>query len=86
MEELEASFQKISDMQKRGADIYFGGFSHMKRFSFFYTLCNWFMPFYTEHPQLQHLTQGLLQSNFIKQLMLHGPFCDSDKYSFTLGV
>lgn len=86
MEELEASFQKISDMQKRGADIYFGGFSHMKRFSFFYTLCNWFTPFYTEHPQLQHLTQGLLQSNFIKQLMLHGPFCDSDKYSFTLGV
>lgn len=86
MEELEASFQKISDMQKRGADVYFGGFSHMKRFSFFYTLCNWFTPFYTEHPQLQHLTQGLLQSNFIKQLMLHGPFCDSDKYSFALGI
>lgn len=86
MEELEASFQKISDMQKRGADVYFGGFSHMKRFSFFYTLCNWFTPFYTEHPQLQHLTNTLLQSNFIKQLMLHGPFCDSDKYSFALGI
>lgn len=86
MEELEASFQKISDMQKRGADVYFGGFSHMKRFPFFYTLCNWFMPFYSEHPQLQHLSPALLQSNIIGNLVRQGPFCDSDKYSFTLGV
>ncbi len=84
MEELEESFQKIQDMQQRGVDIYFGGFSQMKRFSFFYTFCNWFMPFYAEHPQLNHLSQELLQSQFMQQLMQQGPFCDSDKYSFAL--
>lgn len=84
MEQLEQNFQRLQDMQKRGVDIYFGGFSQMKRFSFFYTLCNWFMPFNIEHPQLQHLSQPLLQSQFLQSLMQDGPFCDSDKYSFAL--
>lgn len=83
---LEQTFQRISDMQKRGADIYFGGFSQMKRFSFFYTLSNWFTPFYMEHPQLRHLSSQLKESGFIRRLMSQGPFCDSDKYSFALGM
>ncbi len=86
VEMLERSFQRISDMQKHGADIYFGGFSQMKRFSFFYTLCNWFTPFYMEHPQLRHLSPQLRESNFMRTLMCKGPFCDSDKYSFALGM
>lgn len=86
MELLEKSFKKISDMQKNGSDIYFGGFSQMKRFSFFYTLSNWFTPFYMEHPQLRHLSSQLLESSFMRRLMSQGPFCDSDKYSFALGM
>lgn len=86
MEQLEDGFQKISDMQKRGADIYFGGFSQMKRFSFFYTLSNWFTPFYMEHPQLRHLSPQLKKSGFMRGLMGKGPFCDSDKYSFALAM
>lgn len=85
MEELEKSVRKMNDMRKQGADIYFGGFSQMKRFPFFYTLCNWFMPFYLEHPQLAHLPAALLSSGMMKQLFQAGPFCDSDKYSFALG-
>ena len=38
IEEIEHSIRKMADMQKRGADIYFGGFSKMKRFGFFFTL------------------------------------------------
>ncbi len=86
MEELEQSIRKMNDMRKQGADIYFGGFSQMKRFPFFYTLCNWFMPFYLEHPQLSHLPVALLSSGMMKQLFQAGPFCDSDKYSFALGI
>lgn len=86
VELLEQSFQRISDMQKSGADIYFGGFSQMKRFSFFYTLSNWFTPFYMEHPQLRHLSSQMRESNFIRRLMGQGPFCDSDKYSFVLAL
>lgn len=84
MEQLEESFRKISDMQKQGSDIYFGGFSQMKRFSFFYTFSNWLTPFYIEHPQLRHLSPQLLKSKFMQHLMQQGPFCDSDKYSFAL--
>lgn len=86
MEQLEESFRKISDMQKNGADIYFGGFSQMKRFSFFYTLSNWFTPFYMDHPQLRHLSPHLRHSGFMRSLMSKGPFCDSDKYSFALAM
>ena len=53
MEAVEQSFQKMLDMQKAGADIYFGGFSQMKRFPFFYRISNWFEPFCVNHPELQ---------------------------------
>lgn len=34
MDELEQSMRKMVDMQKAGADIYFGGFKQMKRYAF----------------------------------------------------
>ncbi len=86
MEELEKNIRKMDDMRKQGVDIYFGGFSQMKRFSFFYTLCNWFLPFFPEHPQLQHIPSEVLKSGFLKQVLSKGQFCDSDKYSFALGI
>lgn len=86
VEEMENSIRKMMDMQKQGADIYFGGFSKMKRFAFFHTVCNWFTPFYTQHPDLAHISKEMLQSGFIKTLFHNGPFCDSDKYSFAYGV
>lgn len=86
MEEMEKGLHKIIDMQKQGADIYFGGFSKMKRFSFFYTLCNWFMPFYPEHPQLRQISSKFRNSQFMNYILVKGPFCDSDKYSFALGL
>lgn len=86
MEEMERSIRKMMDMRRQGADIYFGGFSQMKRFSFFYTLSNWFVPFSPDHPQLRHLPAELLGSAFMAHLFQSGPFCDSDKYSFALGL
>lgn len=86
MEAIEESIRKMNDMRKQGVDIYFGGFSQMKRFPFFYTLSNWFMPFSLDHPQLSHLPETLLGSGLMKHLFKTGPFCDSDKYSFALGL
>lgn len=86
MEELEANVDKMLDMQKNGADIYFGGFSHMKRYSFFYTLCNWFVPFYPEHPGLSQAVKKLSGSKLLDILFMNAPLCDSDKYSFALAV
>ncbi len=86
IEEIEQSVRKMAEMQRRGADIYFGGFSKMKRFGFFFTLSNWFTPFYLQHPGLNHLSQEIRDAKFMSNLLSTMPFCDSDKYSFVLAM
>ena len=86
MEEMERKYRRMMDMQKQGSDIYFGGFSKMKTFPFFYDLCNWFAPFNAAHPALGAVRERLAGSTFLNNLMENGPFCDSDKYSFALAI
>lgn len=85
MEKLEATMNKMIDMQRAGSDIYFGGFSQMKRFPFFDSMCNWFMPFYAEHPAIRQALGDERRSRLLLALMKRTPFCDSDSYSFALG-
>lgn len=85
MEELETKMKKMADMQKSGSDIYFGGFSHMKRFSFFYQISNWFAPFYLDHPDVANALDKA-GDGFIRNIAAHGSFCDSDLYSFVLAL
>ena len=84
MEKLEASFQRMMDMQKQGSDVYFGGFSQMKRFPFFYDISNWLVPFYLQHPDIAQFVEKLDARHFVEQMMQRGPFCNSDKYSFVM--
>ena len=84
MEKLEASMRRMADMQKQGSDIYFGGFSQMKRFPFFSTVANWFIPFFMQHPIVDDVLDRVRGKRFLQSLLLNGPFCDSDKYSFLL--
>lgn len=84
MEKVEEGFRKMVDMQKAGSDIYFGGFSQMKRFPFFDSICNWFVPFYPEHPAVASLYDKPADSKIVRMIIDNGPFCDSDKYSFML--
>jgi len=84
MEQVEESFQKMQEMQKQGSDIYFGGFSQMKRFSFFQEISNWFVPFYLDHPGIADMAEKFQKNAFMQSLMRTGPFCHSDKYSFVL--
>lgn len=86
MEKMEESFQKMMNMQKAGSDIYFGGFSQMKRFPFFYNVANWFYPFYIEHPEISRTAGNLKDTPLLVNILNSGPFCDSDKYSFTLAI
>lgn len=86
MEKMEESFKKMMNMQKAGSDIYFGGFSQMKRFPFFYNVVNWFYPFFLEHPDISNTTGNLKGTPLLANILNNGPFCDSDKYSFTLAV
>ena len=84
MEKLEASFQRMMDMQKQGADIYFGGFSQMKRFPFFYDMSNWLVPFYPQHPDISQFVKRIGTDGFIEKMLRRGSFCNSDKYSFVI--
>ena len=84
MERLEATFQRMTDMQKRGVDVYFGGFSQMKRYPFFYDMSNWLVPFFMQHPDISQYVQRLGDNPFIAQLLQQGAFCNSDKYSLLM--
>ena len=84
MEKLEASFQRMMDMQKQGVDIYFGGFSQMKRFPFFYDMSNWLVPFYMQHPDIARFVDKQQGNKFLEYMMKAAPFCNSDKYSFVI--
>lgn len=86
VEKIEKTFEKMMDMQKAGSDIYFGGFSQMKRFAFFSKTASWFMPFYVEHPMLKQTLDTVQSVDFLNNLLKNAPFCDSDKYSFALAV
>ncbi|MCR5680403.1 MAG: tetratricopeptide repeat protein [Prevotella sp.] len=84
MEKMEKRMEQMMDMQKQGADIYFGGFSQMKRFPFFSDTSNWFVPFYPQHPAISTIWQQERGRKFLHIITKIGAFCDSDKYSFVL--
>lgn len=84
MEKLEQLFQKMIDMQRKGADIFYGGFSQIKRYPFFYDISNWFVPFYIQHPDIAQFIEKGEDNRFLESLMTKGPFCNSDKYSFLI--
>lgn len=87
MARLEESVNKMYEMQKAGSDIYFGGFSQMKRAPFFSKVSNWFCPFYTEHYELHSIVANSFGSYGVPAMLKgDGPFCDSDRYSFLIAL
>lgn len=84
MERMEQSMKQMADMQRKGADIYFGGFAQMKRMPFYNDLSNWFVPFYPQHPAVSNIWENSKGKRFLQIITKVGAFCDSDKYSFVL--
>lgn len=84
MEKMEESMKKMMAMQQQGSDIYFGGFSQMKRFPFFNDVSNWLVPFYPNHPAISRIWHTARSRNFLHIITKVGAFCNSDKYSFVL--
>lgn len=86
MERMEQNFQRLKEMEKAGADINFGGFSHMKKFPFFNQMAHWFVPFSFHHPALEGAKDKLPNTQIFEMFFANGMFCDSDKYSMVLGL
>ena len=82
MERIESSIEKMRRLHDDGADVFYSGFSMMKRYPFFYKLYNWFVPFVRDHPDLQSENGGADRLTFVEKLTENGSLCDSDKYSF----
>jgi tetratricopeptide (TPR) repeat protein len=84
MEHVESAMNRMLDMQNQGVDVFFAGFSQMKRFPFFYDICNWFVPFDMNHPVVSPIMKRVRWSAMLRQILSRNGFCDSDKYSFVL--
>ena len=85
---LEESMREITEWQMEGVDVNMSTFSQLKRYPFFYNICNWFRPFDAwqadmlaivgnPHGAASPIADTILQSNFM---------CDSDKYSFCYAI
>lgn len=85
-EEVERLMGRLHGMQNSGADIFFKGFSHMKRFPFFNDMVNWFLPFSTSHRSMREVVDMLGGDDFFRMLFSKTSFCDSDRYSFVLAL
>ena len=86
MEDIERSMDKIKEMQKNGADIYFGGFAKMKRYAFFMPMINWFYPYFHKHPGIKSVADKMNGTTLLEKMVGNCPFCNSDKYSFALSM
>ena len=86
MERAEESINRMMEMQKQGADIYFGGFSQMKRFPFFSSVSNWFVPFSKQNPDMEAVLNQLGNAKIVDIMLNGSPFCNSDKYSFGFAI
>lgn len=86
MEVLEEKMRRIMEMQRQGHDIFYGGFSQMKRFRFFDTMMHWVMPFYKENPEVTATFSDKKHADMLIKMLDNAPFCDSDRYSFMLAL
>lgn len=80
--------EEFSELQMEGADVFVGSFSMLKSFPFFNEMGNWFVPFFTEDPEIRKVinTSEPATRNFIETIGSAPILCDSDKYSFCFSM
>lgn len=80
--------EEFSELQMKGADVFMGSFSMLKSFPFFSEMCNWFMPFFPENPEIANaLDVSDPSSRNLIEVVDRAPIlCNSDKYSFCFSL
>ena len=86
MEHLENSMRRMQDMQKEGVDVFYHGFSQIKRYPFFYDISNWLVPFYAQHPDIAQFMTNSKNLYLLNKVFAANVFCNSDKYSFVVAI
>jgi len=85
---LMDKMEEFSEMQMEGADVFMGSFAMLKSFPFFNEIANWFVPFFTEDPEIQkvlNVSEPATRS-FIETIGTAPILCNSDKYSFCFSI
>ncbi|MBP3773941.1 MAG: tetratricopeptide repeat protein, partial [Bacteroidaceae bacterium] len=82
IKELHNKLNDLMELHNNGADMSYFSFSHLKKFPFFQSPANWFLPFSIDHSQLD--SNIISNNSFVKFLLENNEMCDSDKYSFCL--
>ena len=82
--------EEFSNLQMDGSDVFMGAFSMLKRFGFFESFTNWFLPFYKTHPEIKKSISNIDQQfdwdSFFEGIEKAPVMCNSDKYSFCLNL
>ena len=89
IEEVPGLFEKIekfSKLQMEGGDVFMSTFQLLKRFDFFNTMSNWFIPFHIDHPEIRedYPSADSINGRLLESLEKAFYICNSDKYSFAL--
>jgi tetratricopeptide (TPR) repeat protein len=89
IEEVPGLFEKIekfSRMQMEGGDVFMSTFQMLKRFDFFNSMSNWFVPFHRDHPDIANSFSEKedINARLLESLEKAFYICNSDKYSFAI--
>lgn len=82
---LSKKIEEFSKLQTSGDDVFLSTFSHLKNYTFFKELYNWFRPY---QPDCSSLIKAFRKMNTSVKTLIDGAsyLCDNDKYSFVLSL
>lgn len=85
---LMNKMEEFSELQMEGADVFISSFSMLKVFPFFNEPSNWFIPFFSENPEIANAIDisDEITRQLIKTINSAPVLCNSDKYSFCLSI
>lgn len=87
--DLFEKLQEMSQLQLDGNDVFMSAFENLKSFFFFNEPANWFLPFYTDNPEMTSIlaSENAEESGaFFEALNKSFFICNSDKHSFCLNM
>jgi tetratricopeptide (TPR) repeat protein len=85
---LMDKMQEFSELQMEGADVFMGSFAMLKSFPFYSEMANWFIPFFSENPEIANVLDFSddTSTRLMEALNKAPVLCNSDKYSFCFSI
>lgn len=77
--------RELNDLQSEGSDVMLSTFAGLKSFPFFNDVANWFVPFYTEQPDVANVFDDSAE-DLGEMISLAPMLCDNDKYSIAFSL